>query len=84
LVYLIYVNYGLFVFNLIPIPPLDGSHLLLGALRLRPETEARLYRFGTLALFAVLMIEGWTGIDILPIGKAVRAMAQAVFGLLGF
>ncbi len=26
--YAIYINWGLFVFNLIPLPPLDGSHLL--------------------------------------------------------
>jgi Zn-dependent protease len=80
----VYVNYGLFVFNLIPIPPLDGSHILFGALTLKPETEARVYRFGTYALLAILLIDGWLKVDILPIGKAVRAMAGAVFGLLGF
>ena len=31
----IFVNLGLFVFNLIPIPPLDGSHVALQALNIR-------------------------------------------------
>jgi len=84
LVYSVYVNYGLFLFNLIPIPPLDGSHLLLGALRIKPEAELRVYRIGTLALFAILAIEARSGVDILPIGAAVRAMARAVFWVLGF
>ncbi|MDP3178856.1 MAG: site-2 protease family protein [Spirochaetaceae bacterium] len=84
LVYSVYVNYGLFIFNMIPIPPLDGSHLLLGALRIKPEVEAKAYRFGTFTLFAILAIETGTGADILPIGTAVRAMARAVFWVLGF
>ncbi len=82
--YLIYINYGLFLFNLIPLPPLDGSHLLFSALSLRPETEARIYRFGTLALFAILIVGSSAKLDILPIGRLVRVMAQAVFGMLGF
>lgn len=27
-IYAIFINWGLFVFNLIPLPPLDGSHIL--------------------------------------------------------
>jgi Zn-dependent protease len=82
--YLIYINYGLFVFNLIPIPPLDGSHLVFSALPMSPQTQARIYRFGTLALFAILIIDSRTRLDLLPIGKVVRAIAQAVFSVLGF
>ena len=31
--YAIYINWGLFIFNMIPLPPLDGSHLLLNYFR---------------------------------------------------
>lgn len=84
LIYGAYINYGLFVFNLIPIPPLDGSHILFSAIEIRPETEAKLYRYGTFALFGILFIESRTKLDILPIGKIVKAMADGVFGLLAF
>ena len=32
--YAIFINWGLFVFNLIPLPPLDGSHLLFHQLKM--------------------------------------------------
>lgn len=52
------VNLGLAAFNLIPIPPLDGSHILGGLLPPRAS-----YRFSQLApygpvLLAVLLISG--------------------------
>ncbi len=53
------INLVLAVFNLIPIPPLDGSHLLGAVLppRLAPA-YAQISRFGMLILFALL----WTGV----------------------
>ena len=80
---IIYVNYALFVFNLIPIPPLDGSHILFTMVDIKPELEAKLYRYGTLALFAVVIIDNRTRLDLLPIGELVGAMARSVFGVLG-
>jgi Zn-dependent protease len=76
LLHIVYINYGLMVFNLIPIPPLDGSHVLFTMIHIAPEIEARLYKYGTIALFANL--------DLLPIGRVVGAIAQAVFRVLGF
>jgi Zn-dependent protease len=52
------INLILAVFNMIPIPPLDGSHLLAALLPPRAAYEfARLERYGMLLLFALL----WTG-----------------------
>lgn len=79
-----YVNYGLFVFNLLPIPPLDGSHVFFQSLRLGDATIATFYKYGTFALFGILLIESQAHITILPIGIAVRWIATTVFGLLGF
>lgn len=84
LLYFVYINYGLFVFNMIPLPPLDGSHLVFSAFPIRPETEAKLYRYGSFALLAVILVENRTGMDLLPIGRMVRALAGFVFGVLGF
>ncbi|MFA6506745.1 MAG: site-2 protease family protein [Treponemataceae bacterium] len=83
LLFTIFINFGLFIFNMIPIPPLDGSHVLLSWLNVAPETEARLYRFGMPLLFGILILENITRIDILPIGKLVRFMAKTVFLALG-
>lgn len=83
-IYAIFINYGLFVFNLIPLPPLDGSHVFFSALRLRPETEAAIFRWGSMALFGILIIGTAAKIDLLPIGKAVQAIAKLVFSALGW
>ena len=40
LYYAIFVNWGLFVFNLIPIPPLDGSHVFLNNCKNHPSYPA--------------------------------------------
>lgn len=80
----IYVNYGLFVFNLLPIPPLDGSHVFFQSLRLSDTAVATLHRYGIYVLFAILLIESQTKITILPVGTIVRWLANTVFSFLGF
>jgi Zn-dependent protease len=83
LVYGIYVNLGLGVFNLLPIPPLDGSHVFFQSLHLSETTTAALYRYGIYVLFAILLLESQAHITILPVGAVVRWMADTVFSLLG-
>lgn len=57
MMYGIRINLILCFFNLIPIPPLDGSHLLYHALPARLGTQYRsLQRFGYLPLFALLFL----------------------------
>ncbi|MEZ4868944.1 MAG: site-2 protease family protein [Caldilineaceae bacterium] len=54
------INVMLFVFNLIPIPPLDGSHILF-ALWPNPNYQVRamLTQYGFLLLFAAIFLAGW-------------------------
>ncbi|MBP1658358.1 MAG: peptidase [Bacteroidetes bacterium] len=81
----IYVNLGLFVFNAIPLPPLDGSHILLSALNLRDSPTAHLvFRYGMIVLFGIILAEQFFNVDILPIGRMVRALADILLGLFGF
>jgi Zn-dependent protease len=69
----VYVNLGLFIFNLLPIPPLDGSHVLLQTLNIQDDVNVRaFYKYGTFLLLGVIVAERGLNIDILPIGKAVR------------
>jgi len=70
------INFMLFVFNMLPIPPLDGSHMVFSALNTSPETESRLRRVGMPALFVILIVQNFAGVTILPIGGMVRAMVN--------
>jgi Zn-dependent protease len=77
--YAVFINFGLFVFNLIPIPPLDGSHIVFSGLNLSPQTEYRIMRIGTPLLFIILIIQNRSNITIIPIGKIVRTMVGLFF-----
>jgi Zn-dependent protease len=68
------INFGLFVFNLIPIPPLDGSHIVFSGMNLSPETEYRIMRIGAPLLFIIMIIQNRMNITIIPVGKIVRAI----------
>jgi Zn-dependent protease len=82
IIYTVYINYGLFVFNLIPLPPLDGSHLIFNNIKMKAETEEKIYRYGMNLLFAIIILGNIIKIDILPIGKIVRFIADKIFYIL--
>ncbi|HTX74473.1 MAG TPA: site-2 protease family protein [Rectinemataceae bacterium] len=81
--YAVFINFGLFVFNLIPIPPLDGSHVLFQSLKISEALEAQLYRYGSAALLGIILIQQYAKIDILHIGTAVNSLAMLALRLLG-
>jgi Zn-dependent protease len=83
-IYGIYINWGLMVFNLIPIPPLDGSHLLLNWFRKYPSLYEGLYKWGTIVLFGLLIISAITKINILPIWPAIEFLGNGFLSLLAF
>jgi Zn-dependent protease len=57
MVYGIWLNLVLCFFNLIPVPPLDGSHLLYHVLPPRAGNWYRgLQRFGYLPIFALMFL----------------------------
>jgi Zn-dependent protease len=79
------INFGLFVFNLIPLPPLDGSHLYMTFLKeTNPELMGKLYKLGTLALFLLIMIENRTNIEILPTSSIVSFITRTCILAMGF
>lgn len=69
-------NFGLFIFNLLPIPPLDGSHIVFSGLNLRPEIEETIRKIGMPVLFLVVIIQNQANITIIPIGNWVRAIVN--------
>jgi Zn-dependent protease len=52
--YSVIINVGLFIFNLIPIPPLDGSRII--ALFLPGKAEDFYYRYGSILQVALIML----------------------------
>lgn len=80
----IFVNLGLCVFNLLPIPPLDGSHLLLQALNIKNEVNVRaFYKYGTILLLGIIIAENALHVDILPIGRIVRFLGNGLMQVVG-
>ncbi len=79
------VNLGLFIFNLIPLPPLDGSHIYLWKISSwNPAFGVKLYRYGALALLAIILVTSRLRVDILPIGAAARWLMRGMLGVFGF
>jgi len=53
-----YMSLLLCFFNLIPVPPLDGSHLMRKLTGMKHETYARISQYGFLLVIVVLQIPG--------------------------
>ncbi len=83
LVYAVFINYGLFIFNMLPIPPLDGSHILFNTIRIKEETEYVIFKYGTWILFAIIIIQHQTQLNILPLGIVINFMVKISFSLVG-
>ena len=82
--YAIYINWGLFIFNLIPLPPLDGSHLLFYQLRRFPALYEGLYKYGSLLLFGLLIATTLTKINFLPIWPLIQFLGEGFLFLVGY
>lgn len=79
---LIRMNVGLAIFNLLPIPPLDGSRVADGLMpyRLRPQWEQFL-RYGSFLLMAIFIFgASWL---LRPIAFVEDLLKHAAFALVG-
>lgn len=76
--YGIYINWGLLVFNMIPLPPLDGSHLLLNYFRRYPAVYEGFYKYGSYIFFGLILITMFSKINLLPIWPAVKFLGDKV------
>lgn len=66
LMYMLLMNIGLGLFNLLPIPPLDGSHILEN---LMPVAAAKKFhtlgRYGPILIISVVLLDNYTRTGIL-------------------
>ncbi len=54
------INVMLFIFNLIPVPPLDGSHILFALWPgMNYQIRGILNQYGFLILFAIILLASW-------------------------
>ena len=82
--YAIYINWGLFIFNLIPLPPLDGSHLLLNQFKRFPHLYDGLYKYGSWIFFGLIIVTVFTKINLLPIWPAMQFLGNGFLSLVGY
>lgn len=79
------INLSLFIFNLIPLPPLDGSHLYLTFLKeIHPKLMMNIYKYGTIALFAIIIAETQFKVNILHLSELINYFSSSVIQLLSF
>ena len=72
------INCGLFVFNLIPVPPLDGSAIMLAALDPRTAYQVRpvLLQYGPIILLVLIL----TGFASIVLGPIIDALVSLLVG----
>lgn len=81
-VFIMIINVNLFLFNLIPIPPLDGSHILANILPYKySQKYLEIQRYGMIILL-VLVITGAFGILLSVPSQAIYALILKIFGLI--
>ncbi len=74
----ILLNCVLIIFNMIPIPPLDGSHLLKHAVKMRDETYLNYARWGFLILIVLINIPAFRQV----FGAAIYTAANIFYSLM--
>jgi len=79
------INISLFIFNLIPLPPLDGSHVYLTYLKeINPTLMINLYKYGTLGLFVIIIAESYLHLNILHLSGMINSVSSFFMGLMAF
>jgi Zn-dependent protease len=83
--FFVQINLLLMVFNLIPIPPLDGSKLLYAALDAQTERQVRpvLDQYGMFILLALILLPNLGGPDVIGavFGAVIDPLERLLVGI---
>jgi len=74
----IQINSMLVIFNMIPIPPLDGSHFMRYAVGMKEETFMKFSRYGIIALLVLINIPPF----IMLMHSAIMGLTNVYWGLM--
>lgn len=78
------INIALALFNALPIPPLDGSHVYTSFISERSAAAAAaVTKYGFLVLVAVILLQRVLGVDLIPIGRFTRSVLGLMLRVLG-
>ena len=77
----IIINCGLFVINMIPVPPLDGARILKHIVKMSDESFYALSRWGMFIFFAIILIPQTNGILVWLVG-ALSEVFVALAGII--
>ncbi len=83
LLYAAYLNFALMLFNLIPIPPLDGSKVLLSALADPRYQAARFFleTKGSMLLIGLIVLDAFGGVGVFSwLSSAANGLFRLVTG----
>ena len=82
-IYIVTINIGLGVFNLIPLPPLDGSKVLMHFLPSKAKMSFYKYQEAFYFAFVIILITGLADVVIVPIFNLLfSGMNWLVYALL--
>lgn len=80
--YVIVINLLLFVFNMIPVPPLDGSRIITAVFNRHSRFIGYYNRYGVYLLFFILLSDRILPVEILPISRMVNSMMRVIFSFV--
>lgn len=80
LYYVIWINIILLIFNLLPIPPLDGSHIITNLL---PPEQAQKFAFLSSYSMIILLVLMFTGVFSLLLGPPAKLIYSIILGVFG-
>ena len=67
----------LFLFNLIPVPPLDGSHILKNMINMKTETYYSFSKYGFIILLLLINFPFFKNV----MGKSIMILNGAFFSI---
>ncbi len=80
--YVMIINILLFIFNMIPIPPLDGSRIITALFNRNRAFVQNYNRYGVYVLLGLLMMDRFFNIDILPISRIMSSILRLMISLV--